>query len=226
MAKRKRLKTKQKPKQQPKPKLKAKPKAKPIPIPKPIPKPKPKAKPKNDAPEKFEISYGESHMEIVKKWFPGCGVCIAGTVAIIAVTNVLIMMLSSNEPFMAGVGYLIGMLVVVYFSLAHVFNKTHIVVSRGMIEVRHRPLPWPGNKKLLFTELDQLYARKRIENCDIENGPSYTTYVHEVRVICSEGEHVTLIKSLESNEEALYIEQKIEEYLGIKNVSVAGEAGR
>ena len=163
-------------------------------------------------------------MEIVKKWFPGCGVCIAGTVAIIAVTNVLIMLLS-NEPFMAGVGYLIGMLVVVYFSLAHVFNKTHIVVSRGMIEVRHRPMPWPGNKKLFFTELDQLYVRERIEQRYGENGPSYTTY-HEVRVICSEGEHVTLIKSLESNEEALYIEQNIEEYLGIKNVSVAGEVGR
>ncbi len=221
MAKRKRLKTKKKPKQQPKPKPKpkAKPKAKPI----------PKAKPKNDAPEKFEISYGESHMEIVKKWFPGCGVCIAGTVAIIAVTNVLIMMWSSIEPssenLMSGVGSGIGMLVVVYVSLAYVFNSTHFVVSRGMIVVRHRPLPWPGNKKLFFIELDQLYVREKIKHYRDKEGRPCRTVYHEVRAI-SDGQHVTLVRSLENNEEALYVEKKIEEYLGIKNVSVAGEVGR
>jgi hypothetical protein len=178
----------------------------------------------------FEISYGKSHMEIVRKWFYCNEVSAgsaAGTVAIIAVTIGMIqkmqsLMASGSETLMLEACGIV-MLAMWYTPLAHILNKTHFIVSRGMIEVRHRPLPWPGNKKLIIKNIKQLYVREKVRI--VEGERRSQEFYYEVRAILRR-RHVTLYGPLQSSEQAFYIEQKIEEYLGIEDVPVAGEGGR
>jgi hypothetical protein len=97
-----------------------------------------------------------------------------------------------------------------YSTLARLLNRTTISVAEGSLRVRHGPLPWFGNQALRTDSLDQLYV-----------DPSY-----QVCAVTKEGSKVVLVSGLEEMDEALFIEQCVETYLGIEDRSVPGEVSR
>ncbi|WNC72080.1 hypothetical protein RGQ13_18465 [Thalassotalea psychrophila] len=112
---------------------------------------------------------------------------------------------------------LVFIILMTYFSLAGLLNKTYIMVTKKNVEIRHRPIPWVGNKIIDASEIKQLYAKeRRIKNNRLK---------YEVHVITHSGEDTKLLRLLDSSKQALYIEQEVEKYLSIKNVSVHEELG-
>lgn len=175
-------------------------------------------------PDKLELFHHGSHIEIVRKWF-GMQIVFA-TVFAMFWDGILINLYSkagaSGEPMsifsLIHVAVGIGL---TYYVVAGWLNRTHIFVSHGKIAVRHRPIPWLGNKELEASNLKQLYVKEKISQS--RHGTSVTYQIH---ALTHNSRNIQLVSGLGISEQALYIEQEIEKYLGIEDIPVKGEVGR
>jgi hypothetical protein len=105
-----------------------------------------------------------------------------------------------------------------YYVVASWVNKTHIYVNNLRFAVRHRPIPWIGNKDIPAGNLAQLYSKEKISRT--KNG---TRVSYEVRANTKDGHNIKILSGLENQEQALFVEQQVEQYLHIKDASVPGE---
>lgn len=105
-----------------------------------------------------------------------------------------------------------------YTVAAGFLNRTKIRLNSMELSVKHYPLPWPGNRKLGRQELEQLFCEEKM-NAN-RNGVSYSYALHAV---LRGGSRIKLVSGLDSPEQALFLEQKIESHLGIADRPVAGE---
>ncbi|MEZ5326002.1 MAG: hypothetical protein R3F19_13205 [Verrucomicrobiales bacterium] len=110
---------------------------------------------------------------------------------------------------------------VAYGTLAGFMNTTEIKVGRGNLSLRHGPVPWKGNKEIPAHTVKQLYCKEKITNS--KNG-THTRY--SIEIILEGDKRDTLIKGLEEAEQALFVEQQLEERLGIKDQATPGELPR
>ena len=107
---------------------------------------------------------------------------------------------------------------ITYSTIAGFVNSTLIRVGSGALAVRHGPLPWSGNKQLDSSGITQIYCKERIQR-----GRNSTTTTYEVHAATNGGVQAKLVDGLDSDDQALYLEQEIERFLSIKDVPVAGE---
>lgn len=106
-----------------------------------------------------------------------------------------------------------------YATLTGFINSTIIRVGKREISVQHVPLPWPGNKILRRENLEQFFCEENAHRSNRGN----TTYTYSVSIVMRGGSRTKLVSSLESPEQALFIERQIENCLGIKDQAVIGE---
>ncbi len=108
-----------------------------------------------------------------------------------------------------------------YCAFACLLNETEISVRAGMIEVVHRPLPWWPRRLVPVSEITQLFCRENLEHSEYGNLISESYSVHiELR----SGRKQRLCGKLWQAEQARWLEEAIEEALGIEDKPVAGEA--
>lgn len=105
-----------------------------------------------------------------------------------------------------------------YFTIAGFVNRTLVRVGPGEIQVRHVPLPWPGNKILSRDSVEQLFSEEKISR-----GRSGINRTYQVSAILRDGSKAKLVRGLLSPDQALFIEQQIEGCLGIEDRPVPGE---
>jgi hypothetical protein len=104
----------------------------------------------------------------------------------------------------------------VYSITAGIFNRTTISVSRDRIQVRHGPLPWPGNSDIGAASIRQVFikvkpARKRIHNAFLHS--PYDVMASDVS-----GRPIRLVAGLKlTGFQASFIERQIEDFLGLKD---------
>ena len=108
-----------------------------------------------------------------------------------------------------------------YFVAASIVNNTVIRVDGRTLSITHGPLPWRGSVSIPAETLDQLYCKARVSSS--RNGTS-TSY--EVWTTLLNGTSRKLVSTGLDADQALFIEQKIERALGIKDRAVPGEMGR
>jgi hypothetical protein len=170
-------------------------------------------------PEKISITREFDSMTIIRSWF-GWEVTFITLFAVIwngiIIKDYLNIEGSESLPWI----HILAGVAVSYYAITGWFNKTDIKVTKQYIDISHKPLPWIGNKKIDSNDIKQLYGKEKISR---SNNSSSVTY--EVHVIMNSGNDTKLLSGLASSEQALYIEQEIEKYLGIKNKPVRGELG-
>ncbi|MBI5548477.1 MAG: hypothetical protein HY901_31735 [Deltaproteobacteria bacterium] len=106
-----------------------------------------------------------------------------------------------------------------WYTLALLINRTRLEVGSGMLRVRHSPLPWPGNRELSATSIEQLYCVEVVHR-----GKNGTSYTYDLMAVLRTGtKPLKLIGRLEKPEQALFLEQRIESFLGIEDRPVSGE---
>jgi hypothetical protein len=122
---------------------------------------------------------------------------------------------------MAGFGaiHTIVGLSLIYIVLSGFLNKTYIKVSHQNLNIKHGPVPHRG-MNMISSQIRQLYCKEKIQRSRNSTSTSY-----EVRAATVEGKDKKLLKGLEKSEQALYLEQEIERFLGIKDQIVSGEIG-
>ncbi len=105
-----------------------------------------------------------------------------------------------------------------YFTLAGFLNRTKITVNTGQLRIKHYPLPWPGNKVIQRQELEQLFCEETMHS-----SKNSTSYTYSLQAVTVGGGRMKLISGMDKPEDALFLEQKIEGFLGITDRSVTGE---
>ncbi len=110
----------------------------------------------------------------------------------------------------------------IYHVLASFFNKTYIFANESKIEVRHRPIPWLGNRKVDAKDIVQLYVKEVVDS-DPEGGSS-TDY--QLRAKVHSGKEITMLSGVPDADQAKFVEDKLEALLHIKNQPVSGEYGK
>jgi hypothetical protein len=108
-----------------------------------------------------------------------------------------------------------------YFTLATLFNSTSIATINGRLRVAHGPVPWMGNVELDGSEISQLFCKELVRNN--KNGRSY---YYEVWAVLRDSITKKVVGAGLTMEQALFIEQKLEGSLGIKDHPVPGEVKR
>ncbi len=105
-----------------------------------------------------------------------------------------------------------------YYVIAGYLNKTFIDVDFNSITVKHGPVPFWGNKKVSSKIIKQLYC-KRDDFPSSRN--AYRAFA--VHAITSDRRNIKLLSGLDNSEQALFIEQEIENFLKIEDKPVKGE---
>ena len=75
----------------------------------------------------------------------------------------------------------------IYATISGLVNRTVFRVGRGTLEVRHEPLPWPGNKTLAANRIEQLYSKEKIRH-----GKNGVNYAYTVQAVMADGRRETL----------------------------------
>ena len=107
-----------------------------------------------------------------------------------------------------------------YSAITGFVNSTTVTVDSAGIEVRHGPLPWPGNIRLDAEDVDQLYVAPRIIT-----GKNTTRTVYDLKAVAKSGTELTVLKTLEDDRAALFMERRIERWLGIEDRRISGQHG-
>ncbi len=157
-------------------------------------------------------------LQIVREWRNASHIFLLGFGVFWLVFTVpfLLFFLIFALPFI-GIG-----IFMLYWGLAGVLNKTTIQIGQGWLVINHDPLPWLGAKRIETTNIVQLYTKEHI-SYSRNSGPNRT---YQIYVILHDRTQQDLLKDITDPQQALYIEQQIERYLGIADHPVSGELPR
>jgi hypothetical protein len=109
-----------------------------------------------------------------------------------------------------------------YGALVALMNTTRVSIGSGVVDVRSGPMPVRGNARIEAARIAQLFVTRKERKG--QKGGKTTTFAVEAAL--SGGGRVVVVRSLESADEALYLEALLEEALGITPQPVVGEIAR
>jgi hypothetical protein len=114
------------------------------------------------------------------------------------------------------------MAVIIVIRFAYVtLNSTTITVTDGALVVRHGPLPFPGNREILLSEVDQLYTEYYVER-----RKNHEVHAYRVMLISrGDARHTALLSGIVAADQAAFIERTVERVAGIADRPVPGELG-
>jgi len=96
-------------------------------------------------------------------------------------------------------------------------NTTRITCGAGLLEIKHGPLPWPGNLSVDSGAVLQLYCQSK----EVRDS-SMDTY-RVMAIVRDRKRPTVLVDDLDLASHALFLEQAIERALGIEDRPVDGE---
>lgn len=170
-------------------------------------------------PAGVSIEHSDEHLVITRRWFHPkqiWGIVLFGVMIFFMFQN------GSNwgpnllffPPFWI-------LVAVAYYTLTKLFNATTITVTHNLLTVKHGPLPTWGNKQLDPTQIKQLFSQRVVKK-----SKNSTTITYDVRMVTGHNQQKTLVSGLDTPEQALFLEEKIERYLGIRDKPITGEVNQ
>jgi hypothetical protein len=82
-------------------------------------------------------------------------------------------------------------------------------------------MPWFGNRVMRVDSLDQLYTEVRVHR-----GENSSSEQYKLCAVTKDGAKVVLLSGLSEKDQTRFIEERIENFLGIEHRPVPGEAAR
>lgn len=174
-----------------------------------------------------ETTYSNDAMQISRRWYNWLD--FIGILAFVAVfngvwiSNDFLDLLASDKETLLKVFALLFIVIGVssaYFIFAFLLNKTIITVDQKSIEVRHRPVPWPGNTKIARSEVVGLVIKQKHY---LGSSKENTKLSHQILALTRKAEPIKVLTGLKYGRQALHIKQKLEDHLGFeRDVDSAG----
>jgi hypothetical protein len=177
-------------------------------------------------PEEFDLRDSPRGLSVSWRWFSRTYLLMLGFCAFwdgfmvlwyaLAIANRLVLM-GLFGLLHAGVGVWLT-----YWTLAGLLNRTRVEVRGGVLSIRHFPIPWRGNRDLRARDIDQLFCAE--ETSHGRDGTDGAKVTYQLKAILkSDGHTMTLLSGLNDPQQALFLEQRLEEKLGIEDRPVGGE---
>ncbi len=174
---------------------------------------------------KLEVEEHGNELTITKRWF-GYGVLFLIMFAIIWDGFLIVwygMAFAGGAPTIAILFPLLHVAAgigITYTAITGLVNSTVLKINDNALTIKHGPLPWPGNKTVDVTDIEQFYVKQSAHTKD-----GNTTYSYMVRAKSSTGKDIKILKipNWKDADEALKIERLIENHLGIKDVRLPEE---
>lgn len=119
-------------------------------------------------------------------------------------------------------------LFVAYLALAMFVNTTTLTVSRARLLIRHGPLPFPGGIDMDPDEIEQVFVDEQLDmhrhtREQVHTVSDRVSRSYRLQARLKDGTKKTLIRTLPDADEALWLEQLLEDELGIVDRPVRGE---
>jgi hypothetical protein len=171
-------------------------------------------------PDGIAIEHRSGGLRLVRRWFSG-KIVLAAFFCVFWDGFLISWYTRPELPLVAKLFPLLHLavgVVMTYWVFAGFLNSTVIDVGMGQLTIRHRPVPWPGNRHLMRADLTQLFSEQ------VTNSSRYTSY--RLSAVRRDGRKVKLVSGLPEADQALFLEQQIEAYLGIRDQRVGGELPR
>lgn len=175
-------------------------------------------------PHTIQLNQAHNHITIIRRWldwktFYFTVFTITWNSLIFSNFVPIIFTASTISLFM--IPFLLVGVFLIYYTIAKWINRTYIFANRKKIIVRYQPMPcpWLGNKQLRMTNLKRLYSKKKVQYHARGTNISY-----EVRANTHTGVDKKLVV-VSNREEALFIEQILENYFNIEDEPQEGEIG-
>jgi hypothetical protein len=99
-------------------------------------------------------------------------------------------------------------------ALSGLFNTTVIRVAAGRLSVRHGPIPVRGARDIPVEQVRQLYTEQIVSS----KGQRH----YNVQIVVATGPTLTLVTDLQSPQQALFLEQRLESQLRIADQTLPG----
>lgn len=190
-----------------------------------LPAPVPRERPAIPLPKGIESSREGKGMLLRRSWFSWSVIPLAAFTVFWNAFMVVWFGISISQGLwpMALFGTLhgavgLGMLYVVLLTL---FEVTKVEIQEGRLRITHGPLPYFGNQSLDVREIDQIYSKRQLGRRDDSFNVAF-----EVHAVLADRRHVKLVGGLEDSAQALYLEQELEDFLGLEDRPVHGELDR
>ncbi len=179
-------------------------------------------------PEEIEIDAYQDEMTIFYKWRKAKGISpffvffglvwnammipfVIGAI----MSGSIVMLLGISLHLMVGIGFLI-------YIVTRLMNSTYITVDDYELSIEHRPFVIPfitKNQYFDVRDIEQLYSKKYVSHTT--NGVPVHAYA--VHAQLAGGKDLKIIGGFKQKNKALFIEQEIELFLGVKDKKVDGE---
>lgn len=107
-------------------------------------------------------------------------------------------------------------------------NKTHILIQRGQVSVKHKPFPYLGTKTIPSRSIKQVYVKQLTSTASENNSvrcAQLKYFRYEVKVVLKTSKEITLLKGIRDHQQALFIEEEIEKFLRIEDETNINEFG-
>jgi hypothetical protein len=178
-------------------------------------------------PERFQVERDENHLEVSWRWFSVVHIFL---VFFCVVWDSFLIFWYSAVISVEGAAWIMAVfplahvavgLGLTYFTIAGFLNRTRLCASHEQLSVAHGPLPWFGARVLPAASIGQLYSRELVTQTRSGTQRSY-----ELQAIEKSGRQLRLLRGLGEVEQALWLEQELERFLGLQDREVAGEVER
>jgi hypothetical protein len=173
------------------------------------------------APETFRIEEHPGGLEIRWRWFRPS---ILSLGALVLLWNFLLVVWYGHADLTQSWTLLLlpaalGLagFALTYFFLACLINQTRVQVSGGFLHVRHGPVPWLGNQRVSARDIKQLFA----EQLERGHPPKF-----QVSALLYDNRRLPLVGGLSHVDQALFLEQQLEQRMHLGDEPVDGEVAR
>ena len=179
-------------------------------------------------PQRFVVEEIGSELTVSYRWFTPAlffmvFFCLFWDGFMIAWYSIAISQILNGQPAawaMAAVGLLhlaIG-IGITYSTIASFVNRTEVKLSGGTLTVRHGPMRWGGNHTVAVDEILQLYCSDQSHSSRRRRWRTY-----QLNLLKKDGTKIVLLGGLREAEETLFLEERLEQKLGIAPRQVPGE---
>lgn len=164
---------------------------------------------KEPLPGYLAMELERNELYIAQKWFKTIHLlfilALAIFIAALVAMQIYVMPLFATRSFKRFPFYIrlirtviiLGIIGLAYLSLTKLLNSTQIAVDFGKIAIRYSPLYWPGARSVDYDILSDVLAKKE--------GKTFSLFA-----VFKDGRIYRFLERMQNPEQALYIEQEIE----------------
>lgn len=172
----------------------------------------------------FKVEKQSGELRIYRKWLRGATIIPVVLIAVffVAIVGIMVWAAVGSGQSADTSGILVELFLVcvaggmIYYVLAQLVNTTFIKVDAREFEVKHKPLPFPGSKRYVSSEITQLYCKER----QVISDNRYVTMqrtVYDVYAVLRNGKHEKILSGLDNPQHALRVEKEVKQYLKIQD---------